>query len=469
MKSDQQKPATDSTEKWLDQIIGDYCPEAPANAWQRLEQHLPQRKRRRPLAFWLSTGVVVVAAAISIGWFLKNSEALATPTGSVEKGQLIVQASAGELSENLKKKKAAILIEKPEVATSAQFSKNHFSSKYSLEGGPVLAKYWTHETPVKSTFLKNEEHEARGFLEKTIAATHSFLEKTAPTKDLYLLEKLSDNTFPTVLLSENPRSELQFPTPLIKPIKYKVPRYRFGFEAAPVFIAQKNKGKRSGNLIFPEAHPRPGHGFQAGVSLFVEPLKKWRVGIIIQHLRQTHEAAHSATLRLMDGVCLNPHDPGLKEYQFHYTVVSGDKQSDLTLRLQQEEIGSTMPVDEPFTLDMKTAYHSASWRVPFTVERKFGAGKWHGFVRGGAVVDFSEKTKIKVTHFTEACQDLCFHSGHLPTISSSSPSKTELGWLAGVGFEREVSRGTALRVEPFVVGRKGLMQCGLSVGLLFLN
>jgi hypothetical protein len=317
--------------------------------------------------------------------------------------------------------------------------------------------------------LEKETAGAFGFSEKTTAEATPFSEKNAPPNPKNLLEKLPGKTLAPLLLAGKPLPEFQSAAAPILPKKSQNPRFWFGIEAAPSLFMQKNMGGMPVGLVFPETHPHPGNGWQAGVSLAFEPLKNWRVALGIQHFRQTHQAQHAATLRLMDGVCLNPHDPGLKEYQFQYAVVSGGEESNLTLRLQQQDIGSTMPDDEPFTLEMKTIHRSAAWRVPLSIERRFGAGKWQGFVRGGAVVDFSEKSTVEVTHFTKVCQDLCFQNGHLPSVQASARAGASVGWLAGVGIERRLSRRAGLRFEPFVVGKKGSMQCGLNLGLLFSN
>lgn len=471
----------DPTENWLRQTLGNHRPEAPADAWQRLAPHLPQRERRRPFAFWLTGGAVGAAAALALFWFLKNAETPPAQPILVEKTPPVAQAVPAALPENLTAvENAKIWSDKnPGVSARPNFEKKvaeklrGFSNSRILKNAPA-ERFARTEKPADvptsgSDFSKKETSGAFDFSEKTTAAAPAFLEKTAPPQAQNPLEKLPGKAFAPLVFAEKPFPEFQFPAAPILPEKAKAPRFWLGIEAAPALFMRKNMGEMPAGLTFPEMHDRPGNGWQAGVSLAFEPLKNWRIATGIQHLRQTHEAAHSATLRLMDGVCLNPHDAGLKEYEFRYAVVSGGEQSDLTLRLQQQDIGSTMPDDEPFTLEMKTVHRSAAWRVPLTVERRFGAGKWRGFVRGGAVVDFSEKTKIEVTHFTEACQDLCFQSGHVPAIQASVPASASVGWLAGAGIERQISRRAALRFEPFVVGRKGSTQCGLSLGLLFSN
>lgn len=315
--------------------------------------------------------------------------------------------------------------------------------------------------------MKKETAGAFDFSEKTTAAATPISEKTAPSQAENPLEKLPGKTLAPLLLAENPLPEFQFAAAPVLPKKAKTQRFWLGIEAAPSLFMQKNMGGMPGGLAFPETHPRPGRGWEAGVSMAFEPLKNWRVALGIRHFRQTHEAQHAATRRLMDGVCLNPHDPGLKEYEFCYAVVSGGEQNDLRLRLQQQDIGSTMPDDEPFTLEMKTVHRLAAWRVPLSVSGR-SHGQMAGFRARRCGRWFFGKKHREVTHFTEVCQDLCFQNGHVPSIQASTRSGASVGWLAGAGIERRISRRAALRFEPFMVG-KGSIQCGLGLGLRFSN
>lgn len=453
MKSDLQQP-TDPTENWLRQTLGGYRPEAPADAWQRLAPHLPQRKRLRPLVFWLSGAAVGTAAVALLFWFLKSAAPLVEPPAGVKNGSPVAQTAPAVLPKNLE---AGEPTEIWSDKSPGVFARPNFEKKTSekLRGFS------------SSKNLENPSAEGLARPENLTAAAPAFSEKNAPPQAENPLEKLPGKAVAPLVLTENSLPEFQFAAAPVLPKKAKTQRFWLGIEAAPSLFMLKNMGGMPGGLAFPETHPRPGRGWEAGVSMSFEPLKNWRVALGIRRFRQTHEAQHAATLRLMDGVCLNPHDPGLKVYQFQYAVVSGGEQSNLTLRLQQQDIGSTMPDDEPFTLEMKTVHRSVAWRVPLSVERRFGTGKWQGFVRGGAVVDFSEKSEIEVTHFTEVCQDLCFQNGHVPNVQTSAQADASVGWLAGAGIERQVSRRAALRFEPFMVGQKGSIQYGLGLGLLF--
>lgn len=453
MKNDQQ--STNLIDKWLHQTLGNYCPEAPGDAWQKLAPYLSRNKRRRPVALWIFAAAIGSTAIIALFWLLINSETPLVKPIPLEKIKHTTHTTPIILQRSFERKKVAISNSKSVSMTTVHFSKNQFSGKNSRLTMPNLPQNLNDVTDI----LKMKHADRLGYAENIVPSQIGHLpEKQLPIRSLTSLS-----------LPENLLSVSQFSSPSVLPKKIKTSRFWFGVEVAPVFFVQKNTGETAAGLAFHETYARHGHGWQAGVTLAAEPLKNWRVALGIQHLRQTREAAHSATLRLMDGVCLNPHDPGLKEYEFRYAVVSDREQSDLTLRLQQQDIGSTMPDDEPFTLEMKTVHRLAAWRVPLTVERRFGRGKWQGFVRGGAAVDFSEKGAVQVTHFTEACQDLCFQSDHHPEIDASNPNRTSIGWLAGAGIERKVAHRTILRFEPFLVGRKGSVQYGLNFGILFSN
>ena len=437
MKNDPQYQ-TDSPENWLRQTLCGYDPEAPADAWQRLAPHLPKRKRRRPFVFWMSRSVVGTMSIIALFLLWKKAERPDEKGGLLLPMQDVAQVLSERSNEVFERTDSQNTLEKLAQSLAAPLRQNHVSGKTDLQNPIATAHFSSNNTsPAIST----------------------------PTE--IILELLPPKPL-TSLSQTRPQPNFQFRSSEVfaeKTIQDR--RFWFGIETSPAIFMQKNVGGMPVGLAFPETRHHPGHGWQAGVSMAFEPLKNWRVGLGIQYVRQTHEARHDATLRLMDGVCLNPNDPGLKEYEFQYAIVSGSEQNDLTLRLHQQHIGSMMPDDEPFTISMKTVHGTAAWRVPLTVERRFGGGKWQGFVRGGTVVDFSEKNKIEVAHYAEACQDLCFHSGHMPNIHASASAGASVGWLAGAGIEHQISRLAALRFEPFVVGKKGTIQCGLNLGLVF--
>lgn len=470
MMNDQQR-SNDPAENWLRQTLGDgFQPAAPADAWQRLEPNLPGKKERRPPVFWwlFAVGATV---ALAVFWFLKKPESQPVPTVLPQNAQPIAQVSEERANQFLEESTTATALQNQAQRPVEPASENKVLEKTAPKTAPTAPQASRKtDAPAELVFPENstanEPTVAQNFGQKENPGVFELPEKQAEAA----LEPLPAKPHEPLAEAAQPLPEFQFSSVGIAQKTIRNRRFWFGIEAAPTMFFQKNMPTALPGLAFAEMPTRAAQGWQAGVSLAFEPLKNWRVALGLQHFRQSHAAQHSATLRLMDGVYLNPNDPGLKEYEFRYVLVSsGGNQSDITLRLQQQDIGSTMPMDESFVLDMKTVHRSAAWRVPLSVERRFGSGRWQGFVRGGAAVEFSEKSEMTVTHFTEACQDLCFQSGHLPTIQASAASQISVGWLAGAGIERRFSRRAALRFEPFLIGKKHGLQGGLSVGLLFSN
>lgn len=453
MKDAQQQPA-DPTGNWLRQQLRGYSPEAPANAWERLVPHLPQPKRRRPLVFWV---VGTIVGFLFLTGPKHTRAPLPHPAAPLKEASpkpvqhLLADATGKKLSSTKNLRKSA--------EASAQ-SAGKIKNTVPQIDIPNLSA--TNDPTSKHPHLPNPSIEALGHPTDGLAV----LNQANPQPHKSPLERLPIKGSPLLFVLKE--SQPQPIAALILARKTKFPRVWFGIEAAPMLSMWQHTDQIPYGTAYHEHHLRLGLGWQAGLSLAVEPLKNWRVFTGLQHYMQVQEAAHSVTLRLMDGICLNPNDPGLKEYQFSYAVVSGGVQSDLTLRLQQQDIGTTMPDDEPFTLDLKTVHRSAGWRLPVSVERQFGGGSWRGFVRGGTALDFSRKNAVEVSHFSEACQDLCFQNGHHPAIEVGTTKRVALGWLAGAGIERRFASRAALRLEPFVFGQKGSIQYGLNIGLLFI-
>jgi hypothetical protein len=481
MKSEHNK-THDPIENWLLQRLRDYSPEAPGDSWHRLVPHLPLRKRRRPFAFWIWGAAVGVFVTFAFSWYLKNTYTSSSAYPDSNKKPLVAQILPNTLPEkvngrdNHKGQKRLIdkstnnWVAKNSGIIDSPSSKHNPITKHLIDSSANILENLTAEgiTHIHK-YSTTSTNMVSGNMEMENSRIFDFSQATAASQLENPFDKLSAKAYELLFLAEKPHLELQFSTAPIFLKKSKTSRIWLGIEAAPAFFIQKNKHEIPDGLAFPEMHSLPGYGWQFGVSLAIEPFKNWRITTGIQHIGQKHKTEHSASLRLMDGVCLNPNDTGLKEYEFHYVVVSGGEQSNLTLMLQQQDLNSTMPDDEPFTIDMKTTKRSMLWRIPFTVERQFGTKRWKGLVRGGAIVDFGEKSNNEVTHFTEFCQDLCFQGGHTPAIQTSSVTHLSLGWLIACGIERQISNRINIRFEPFLVGQKESMQYGLNFGLLLSN
>jgi hypothetical protein len=453
MKSDRNQPH-DLIESWLHHNLGAYRPKAPSDAWQRLAPHLPQRRRRRPVGYWLTFSAAIMAVVFALLGLLKLAALPDTMPVAVKNDSPITLI----LPIGSEKIESPATVEKQVATTVEPIIKNNFSKKINPKPATGSFNNLAESVSAEVRLLKMGTGQAIDLSEKI---------SSSQNKDLF--EKIPSQNLVSLISEKNHHSEIEFADVTILPEKAKKNSFWLCFEAAYSLLVPKNTVEPTDGLVFPEMQLRPGKGLQKGFSVALEPLKNWRISIGIHYMSQMHVGEHAARLRLMDGICLTPHVPGLKEYQFQYSVVSGGEQNKLTLRLQQQDVGSTMPDDEPFTLEMKTVHRSTAWRVPLGMERRFGEGKWQCFVRGGAVVDFSEKSKTEVTHFTEVCQDLCFQTGHVPSIQTDQHGAISVGWLAGAGIERRLSKRAALRFEPFIIGQKGSIQYGLGLGLIISN
>ena len=443
MKRDQNK-FLDPSEIWLRQTLEDYQPEVPSDAWQRLAPHLLIRKRRYPVVFWYLKASTV-ASILTCLCCLKHTITPISSTSFPQKEKSAITTLANILPEDSKHHENSI----NPSQTKALFLLPHHKAKYSNHGPKNI---------LHTEGLVNASRET---------STDSTL--VYGIRQTTGIKRLLNSSPPLLLLSKQPFpnfSHFKFTQPT-KITQNK--RLKLGIETASIIVFDKHESKMTTGLVFHEMHSRPNKGLLVGILSRYTLHQNWRIMLGIQYIQQKQASEHQATLRLMDGVCLNPNSPDLKEYEFQYAVISNGRPSNLTIRLQQEEIGSTMPIDEPFTIQMQTLRHSSILRFPLTIERQFKINHWKYFIRGGGVFDFSIKNTFQVTHFSEACQDLCFHSDHSLDIKSSSPTSRTDRILLGTGVERTIFKHTALRLEAFMLGKKNNLQGGLTIGLLFSN
>ena len=220
-------------------------------------------------------------------------------------------------------------------------------------------------------------------------------------------------------------------------------------------------------MAFSEQHQGPAIGWQQGITIGYQIAPNWILSSGLSHRTYTQNSSHDATLRLMDGVCLNPHDTGPKEYEFQYSLQSGGSASDVTVRVAQVDPAVKMPADEPFMLAMHTMRRSTDWLLPLSIRRSFGRGVWRGFVLGGGQLELPAQTTVQVEHYTEACTDLCFSNGRTPMLTLSERRKTAVSWLFGLGLEYRLAPRWGLSIAPTAFGKKGQTGLSLNTGLRF--
>ncbi|MEO6037791.1 MAG: hypothetical protein ABIQ93_05200 [Saprospiraceae bacterium] len=431
-------PEYDELEKHLQANLDDYAPEAPDRLWAGIELRLPKQRRRPVLWWWLLPSVLlfrvddgfnpahtpnVPSAAVASALQLNQAAypiSVSLPDGAMEKG-FPVSGSA-----DFQTAMPATTAAKTEIVTGATVPE-----KAAIEILPVAAPQ-----------VDN---------------------RLAKSGNPSLLEILSTKEIAR-LKNENPGlPKIDFP--LKQPHKQQ---WQISVVAAPIWIWQPAVGAdmhHGGQMTFAEHHQGPATGWQKGLSIGYKLGSHWLLTAGLSQRRSIQISAHTATLRLMDGTCLNAYDPGPKEYEFQYALQSGVSQSNVTVRIAQVDSISTMPVDEPFMLNMRTMRQTADWVLPFTVQREFGRGRWKGFVQGGGQLNLPARMEVRVDHFAEACVDLCFAGGRMPTLRVAERGKTSFAWLLGTGLNYGMTPHWALSVAPTVVGQKGRMEFALNAGL----
>jgi hypothetical protein len=470
-----QNTPTDPTESWLQDTLADYRPVAPTDAWDRLIPHLPQRKRRRVLTFWLSGAAASALVVWTTLFFFTNQ--INTP-------QVVTVTDAGQetktrsVQQMIAESAPQSIIESGQQSVSLSAPQNADRPMHEQQTTQPNDRTRALKFPQKNDQIEVQsalkplgfvQNSATVALTKTVSLGDGVFHNTLSNEQKALLKPLPTRTIEPVY--DVYTKQLRLTNMLVTPIIAKPQSRRFwlGIDAGQAVFLYKSNTSGPVGLAFDETFTGHGNGWQLGVSFAYALRKRWRIASGLQYVTHAINAQHTAILRLMDGVCLNPQDPGLKEYAFNYSVVSGGEPSKLTLRLQQQDLGSAMPLDEP--LNMQTRNHLQVWRVPLSVERNmdFGAhnGRWRGLVSGGAIINFAQKSSIQVTHYTEACKDLCFQSGHTPNIQSDQSRQITNGWLAAIGVERLMSKRSALRLEPYLVAQKNITQYGFNFQLLF--
>jgi len=264
------------------------------------------------------------------------------------------------------------------------------------------------------------------------------------------------------------RTDFEFFTeaPKIQPVRER--NWQIGANAGPVWQWQQPVTGAPGHtnhLAFTEHSEGPATGWQAGLSVLFAIRPNWQISSGLWR-RTTHQvSSHTAELRLMDGVCLNPYDSGSKVYEFQYGLHSSGIESNLTVRIAQVDSMSAMPTDEPFLLTMRTSRQRTDWILPLALRRTFGRGRWQGFMEGGGTLNIPGDISVQVEHFSEICEDLCFEANHMPTLTSQERGSVSFSWLVSAGVDYSLGRNWSLQASPMLFGQKNQLGLSLSTGL----
>ncbi len=438
----------DELEGLLREQLRGFAPEAPERVWSRIEARLPER-RRRPVFWWWVLGLGILSG---LGVWAYLDSQLPTPVGLKKEEPIAEDVNGSTLPAGTAVMKNGSF-EKVPLLPSAPFA--HTGSC------PI-------NTPVNRGHASLQIFPGTGYSpENEPVAIHPLADSATGAYPAFLPFGILASLDPTPISAPKP----YLPSFNFPPKNKQRGRLTIGLETSPVWIFYKNNSTaphHGGSApAFSEHLESPSSGWQTGVSLAYAFAPQWRLETGLWRREETLHTTHLATLRLLDGVCLNPYDYGAKHYEFQYALRSGGTTADVTVRISQVDSTVTMPLDEPFSLDMRTTRQTRSWTLPLSLSRSFGHGRWQGFVRGGLALDYTAETSVQVEHFSEMCVDLCFSTGHLPSVTLQPQQRFSVQYLFGAGLEYRLLPRFSLRLEPAFFGKKGRAALAANAGVFY--
>lgn len=444
---------SDELEQHLHASLHNYAPEAPERLWSGIEVRLQRRRRRMAFWWWLAgAGLALLSAEATFRFYREKQAASGSPA-----------TTNGRVERNL----------------PGACPQHCFSSSVDISGRKAAPD----DRPFGQDAGKRSNTEGESFLPgKTAVGTvdpaleqgavqHIFNEKThlqagvLPEKNTPAMPEVLPERLMRVLEHRiAPSLPGLFPTTRT----FRERHWQIGLTAGQVWLWQPAApavAHHAGHPAFPEINDNLARGWQAGISVAYNLAPHWRVRSGFNQRQTTQVSSHHATLRLMDGLCLNPNDYGPKEYEFEYALLTGSGSANMTVRIAQEDSLVTMPDDEPFTLTMHTTRRSTDWVLPFSLQYTFGRGRWQGSVQAGGLLTLPGKTSVRVDHFTEQCADLCFSNGRTPSLTIQERGKVSFSGLLGMGIEYRLAPHWILSAEPVFFGKNGQTGCSINAGL----
>lgn len=439
----------DEIERLLREALGDYAPPAPERVWKRVEARL--HKRRRPLiGWWLAgMGLAVLLGGLAMRKMQGDKPTVAAP-----------QAAA------------------PVVGSSVNAFENTVANAALLPGGDVPVRQMPTDDALpmrKHSVLQKQATQTSPEqvfqlitpINAVVADSGQVMADSFDTSDVIVLSPLP--TLPPPQLAIAQRIESLSSLTVEIPRRARSNQWSVGLHIAPVWQWQKLAGmNQTGHIPVAEHTQNPATGLQSGISIAYQLNPRWRVESGLWQQTTTHIYSDIATLRLMDGINLNPNDPGAKQYEFRYALPSnGGIPTEVVLLMEEVDPTSHIPNDEPFVVTMQTRLRSTEWLVPLSMQRLLGYGRWKSTLRGGAMLGFSGRANAQVKQFSKAHTGLYFPDGHIPVVTIVDYNKMALHYLFGAGIEYRLAPRWRLSFEQLLTGRRGQTSISASAGLFY--
>ncbi|MEO6189807.1 MAG: hypothetical protein ABIO44_04970 [Saprospiraceae bacterium] len=441
----------DWIETRMQNAFKDFNPSVPPDSWQNISEKINARRSRRKFLLWLQLTSVGLFLFLCIAYSASTIKEKLLPIShlnnlyssydsSIYYNSLSLSTSKNLIIENSEPELTNKIL-KTKLTIKTRNIQSHFNLEQISNQKLNHSKSQASEQEIRISdnlnFISTRSIEEKGNCNLNDSSVRVHSETLLPIRKLFKIENniLSYRISNSFIQRKNKKK-----LPLWISLHYS---YSQSIEKAPIEIANVNNYFFEHELSVPK-----GNQFGIGISWMSK--SQWRFSLGINRQYTVLHGSHTALLNTRDGIILNPNDSGLKNYQFNYNLISGNENTRVSLRLDQQDINSTMPLDEPFSLEMMTTKSNVSYNFPIAVENHFGSGRLNAFLIGGLALNIKQNSKFKVSHYSESCRDLCFTTEHNPTITNTNTFVVSYSYLLGAGIEWKLTSNIRLVISPMI-------------------
>jgi hypothetical protein len=444
----QQNQSRDHIDELLNKSMNGFQPDVPDHMWSEIAGRLPKH-RRRIVFFWYALAASLFVGMILV--FLTNNHAKTYYSDSSDK-QENVQKAKSKVESNLNEKAADPFI----LNQSSTFTSN---SHIGPSNNNRMIKH------------SNNKMESSQLL-KDNALNLIVHDPLASQNDPIIADYFENNNDKLLQIKWNelaielPKLNLQIMTQDKLSIIHKhekvISKTWIGGQFACLNINHSSsKNTQSISHI-------GKMGVESGIQIQMDHGRHWRFGMGLAYQQYYTTLNHNMTLRLKDAIPINPSDPGLKNYAFNYEYNTPIGRSSVHIQMSEQDHPSSMPLEEPFVIAMRTDQKVQSWVLPLNVQRLFGKRKLQYSFSAGALISYHSRVTNTVVHYSELCQDLCFSSDKTPVFNTIPIHRFILEGTLGVGIAYSVKPRIRIIISPEVAyGIHGFQKMGIQSGIFF--
>ncbi|HRI32473.1 MAG TPA: hypothetical protein PLD02_01885 [Saprospiraceae bacterium] len=444
----QQNQSRDHIDELLNKSMNGFQPDVPDHMWSEIAARLP-KQRRRIVFFWYALAASLFVGMILV--FLTINHAKTYPNYSSDKQEDVQKAKTKVESNPNKKAEDPFILKQSSTFTSNSDigpSNNNRMIKHSnnkMESSQLLKdnalNLIVHDPltfqndPINADYFENNN-------DKLLQIKWNELAIELPKLNLQILAQ--DN------LSITPKHEKV------------ISKTWIGGQFA-CFNIDHSSSKNTQSI----SHIGK-MGVESGIQIQMDYGRHWRFGMGLAYQQYYTTLNHNTTLRLKDAIPINPSDPGLKNYAFNYEYNTPIGRSSIHIQMSEQDHPSSMPLDEPFVIAMRTDQKVQSWVLPLNAQRLFGKRKLQYSFNTGALISYHSRVTNTVVHYSELCQDLCFSSEKTPVFNTIPIKRILLEGTLGVGLAYYLKPRIRIHISPEIsYGIHGFQKMGIQSGIFF--